>query len=131
MTAAKQKKHTLRFERNAVSALCALVFLIFAGAAVAGWLAAPVPVGAVLTGVAAFVLLFTAVLSVSWIRYAGRFYAAAADENFPCAALGDNLSVVFMPCRPKKRRRICGKRAPCPPSPNAIRGKNGSNAATR
>ena len=102
MTAAKQKKHTLRFERNAVSALCAVVFLIFAGAAVAGWLAAPVPVGAVLTGVAAFVLLFTAVLSVSWIRYAGRFYAAAADANFPCAALGDNLSVVFYALPPEK-----------------------------
>ena len=102
MSAAKQKRHTLRFERNAVCALCAAVFLIFAGAAVAGWLAAPFPVGAVLTGVAAFVLLFAAVLSVSWVRYAARFYAAAADANFPCAALGDNLSVVFYALPPEK-----------------------------
>lgn len=53
----KLKKHTLRAERNIVCALCAVIFLVFAGAAIAGWIAAPFPIGAVLTGVAAFVLV--------------------------------------------------------------------------
>lgn len=117
MNAAKQKRHTLRFERNAVCALCAAAFLIFAGAAVAGWLAAPFPVGAVLTGVAAFVLLFAAVLSVSWIRYAARFYAAAADANFPCAALGDNLSVVFYALPPEKAEAYLREKRAVPALP--------------
>ena len=83
----KLKKHTLRAERNMVCALCAIIFLVFAGAALAGWLAAPFPVGAVLTGVAAFVLLFTGILSVSWIKFTARFYALARSAEVPCAAL--------------------------------------------
>ena len=35
----KTKKLTLRAERNMVCALCAVIFLVFAGAALAGWLA--------------------------------------------------------------------------------------------
>ena len=91
----KIKKHTLRFERNFVCALCAVIFLIFAGAAVAGWLAAPFPIGAVLTGVAAFVLVFTGILAVSWAKYAARFYRACRNAAFPSVSLGDGLSVTF------------------------------------
>ena len=91
----KLKKHTLRAERNTVCALCAFVFLLFAGAALAGWLAAPFPVGAVLTGVAAFVLVFTGILSIGWVKYARRFYAAAKSATYPAALLGENLSVTF------------------------------------
>ena len=57
----KPKKHTLKAERNMICSLCAVIFLAFACAAVAGWLAAPFPIGAVLTGVAAFVLVFTGI----------------------------------------------------------------------
>lgn len=102
MNAAKQKRHTLRFERNAVCALCAIIFLAFAGAAAAGWLAAPFPVGAVLTGVAAFVLLFTGILSVSWIKFTARFYALARSAEVPCAALSENLAVTFYALPPEK-----------------------------
>lgn len=91
----RPKKHTLRAERNMVCALCAAAFLVFAGAALAGWLAAPVPVGAVLTGVAAFVLVFTGVLSVSWVRYALRYYALAHSSDCPAAAVSERLSVTF------------------------------------
>ena len=91
----RPKKHTLRAERNMVCALCAAVFLVFAGAALAGWLCAPVPVGAVLTGMAAFVLVFTGILSVSWVRYARRFYALAHSSDCPVAAVGERLSVTF------------------------------------
>ena len=98
----KLKKHTLRAERNMVCALCAIVFLVFAGAAIAGWIAAPFPVGAVLTGVAAFVLLFTGILSGSWIKYAKRFYAAAVSPDYPCAIIGEGLTVTFCAVSPEK-----------------------------
>lgn len=78
-----------------VCALCAAVFLVFAGAALAGWLFAPVPVGAVLTGVAAFVLVFCGILAGGWIRFARRFYALAHSSDCPVAAVGEHLSVTF------------------------------------
>ena len=89
------KRHSLRFERNAVCALCAAAVAVFAGAAVAGWLAAPVPVGAVLTGVAAFVLLFCGLLAGGWVRYTARYFALARAQDFPCCVLGEDLSLVF------------------------------------
>lgn len=92
----KIRKYTLRTERNIVCALCAVIFLAFAGAAVAAWLAAPFPIGAVLTFVAAFVLLFTGILAAGWVRYARRYYAAAAGSEFPVAMLDKNLSVTFL-----------------------------------
>ena len=97
----KLKKHTLRAERNMVCALCAIVFLVFAGAAIAGWIAAPFPVGAVLTGVAAFVLLFTGILSGSWIKYAKRFYAAAVSPDYPCEISGEGLTGTFCAVSPE------------------------------
>lgn len=115
MNAAKQKRHTLRFERNAVCALCAAVFVIFAGAAAAGWIAAPFPVGAVLTGVAAFVLAFTGILSISWIRYAARFYALARAAEIPCAAVGERLSVTFYALPPEKTEAYLRERNAVPP----------------
>lgn len=113
----KLKKHTLRAERNMVCALCAIVFLVFAGAAIAGWIAAPFPVGAVLTGVAAFVLLFTGILSGSWIKYAKRFYAAAVSPDYPCAIIGEGLSVTFCAVSPEKAAAYLREGAALPPLP--------------
>ena len=113
----KLKKHTLRAERNMVCALCAIVFLVFAGAAIAGWIAAPFPVGAVLTGVAAFVLLFTGILSGSWIKYAKRFYAAAVSPDYPCAIIGEGLTVTFCAVSPEKAAAYLREGAALPPLP--------------
>lgn len=113
----KLKKHTLRAERNMVCALCAIVFLVFAGAAIAGWIAAPFPVGAVLTGVAAFVLLFTGILSGSWIKYAKRFYAAAVSPDYPCAIIGEDLTVTFCAVSPEKAAAYLREGAALPPLP--------------
>lgn len=113
----KPKKHTLKAERNMVCALCAVIFLAFAGAAVAGWLAAPFPIGAVLTGVAAFVLVFTGILSVSWARYARRYYVAAKSGEFPAALLGDDLSVTFYAADAEKAAAYLRERAAVPPLP--------------
>ncbi len=113
----KPKKHTLKAERNMVCALCAVIFLAFAGTAVAGWLAAPFPIGAVLTGVAAFVLVFTGILSVSWARYARRYYVAAKSPEFPSALLGDDLSVTFYAADAEKVAAYLRERAAVPPLP--------------
>ena len=113
----KLKKHTLRAERNIVCALCAAVFLVFAGAALAGWLAAPFPIGAVLTGVAAFVLLFTGILSGGWIKYAKRFYATAASPDYPCAIIGEGLTVTFCAASPEKAAAYLSESAALPPLP--------------
>ena len=113
----KPKKHTLKAERNMVCALCAVIFLAFAGAAVAGWLAAPFPIGAVLTGVAAFVLVFTGILSVSWARYARRYYLAAKSAEFPAALLDDDLSVTFYAADAEKVAAYLRERAAVPPLP--------------
>lgn len=113
----KPKKHTLKAERNMVCALCAVIFLAFAGAAVAGWLAAPFPIGAVLTGVAAFVLVFTGILSVSWARYARRYYVAAKSAEFPAALLDDDLSVTFYAADAEKVAAYLRERAAVPPLP--------------
>ena len=113
----KPKKHTLKAERNMVCALCAVIFLAFAGAAVAGWLAAPFPIGAVLTGVAAFVLVFTGILSVSWARYARRYYLAAKSAEFPAALLDDDLSVTFYAADAEKAAAYLRERAAVPPLP--------------
>lgn len=113
----KLKKHTLRAERNMICALCAVIFLAFAGAAVAGWLAAPFPIGAVLTGVAAFVLVFTGILSVSWARYARRYYLAAKSAEFPAALLDDDLSVTFYAADAEKVAAYLRERAALPPLP--------------
>lgn len=113
----KPKKHTLKAERNMVCALCAVIFLAFAGAAVAGWLAAPFPIGAVLTGVAAFVLVFTGILSVSWARYARRYYLAAKSPEFPAALLGDDLSVTLYAADAEKVAAYLRERAAVPPLP--------------
>lgn len=113
----KLKKHTLRAERNIVCALCAIIFLVFAGAAIAGWIAAPFPVGAVLTGVAAFVLLFTGILSGSWIKYAKRFYAAAASPDYPTAIIGEGLTVTFCAVSPEKAAAYLREGAALPPLP--------------
>ena len=113
----KTKKHTLRAERNMVCALCAFVFLLFAGAALAGWLAAPFPVGAVLTGVAAFVLVFTGILSIGWVKYARRFYAAAKSAAYPAALLGENLSVTFYAADAEKVAAYLRESAAVPPLP--------------
>ena len=115
----KLKKHTLRAERNMVCALCAIVFLVFAGAALAGWLAAPFPVGAVLTGVAAFVLLFTGILSGSWVKYAKRFYALAASPDYPCAIIGEDLTVTFSAVTPEKAAAYLQESAALPPLPKS------------
>lgn len=100
-----------------ICALCAVIFLAFAGAAVAGWLAAPFPIGAVLTGVAAFVLVFTGILSVSWARYARRYYLAAKSPEFPAALLDDNLSVTFYAADAEKAAAYLRERAAVPPLP--------------
>lgn len=113
----KPKKHTLKAERNMVCALCAVIFLAFAGAAVAGWLAAPFPIGAVLTGVAAFVLVFTGILSMSWARYARRYYVAAKSPEFPAALLGDDLSVTLYAADAEKVAAYLRERAAVPPLP--------------
>ena len=113
----KPKKHTLKAERNMICALCAVIFLAFAGAAVAGWLAAPFPIGAVLTGVAAFVLVFTGILSVSWARYARRYYVAAKSPEFPAALLDDDLSVTFYAADAEKVAAYLRERAAVPPLP--------------
>ena len=113
----KTKKLTLRAERNMVCALCAFVFLIFAGAALAGWLFAPFPVGAVLTGVAAFVLVFTGILSIGWVKYARRFYAAAKSAAYPAALLGENLSVTFYAADAEKVAAYLRESAAVPPLP--------------
>lgn len=113
----KPKKHSLKAERNMVCALCAAVFSVFAGAAVAGWLAAPFPIGAVLTGVAAFVLVFTGILSVSWAKYARRYYTAAKSAEFPAAFLGENLSVTFYAADAEKVAMYLRERAAVPPLP--------------
>lgn len=113
----KPKKHALKAERNMVCALCAVIFLAFAGAAVAGWLAAPFPIGAVLTGVAAFVLVFTGILSVSWARYARRYYLAAKSAEFPAALLDDDLSVTFYAADAEKVAAYLRERAAVPPLP--------------
>lgn len=113
----KLKKHTLRTERNMVCALCAIVFLVFAGAAIAGWVAAPFPVGAVLTGVAAFVLLFTGILSISWARYAKRFYALAASPDYPTAIIGEGLTVTFCVVSPEQAAAYLRESAALPPLP--------------
>lgn len=113
----KLKKHTLRAERNMVCALCAAVFLVFAGAALAGWLAAPFPVGAVLTGVAAFVLLFTGILSGSWVKYAKRYYAAATSPDYPTAIIGEGLTVTFCAVSPEKAAAYLREGAALPPLP--------------
>lgn len=113
----KPKKHTLKAERNMVCALCAVLFLAFAGAAVAGWLAAPFPIGAVLTGVAAFVLVFTGILSVSWAKYARRYYLAAKSPEFPAAMLDDNFTVTFYAADAEKAAAYLRERAAVPPLP--------------
>lgn len=113
----KLKKHTLRAERNMVCALCAAVFLVFAGAALAGWLAAPFPVGAVLTGVAAFVLVFTGILSGSWIKYAKRFYALATSPDYPTAIIGEGLTVTFCAVSPEKAAAYLREGAALAPLP--------------
>ena len=113
----KRKKHTIRAERNIVCALCAAIFLVFAGAAIAGWLAAPFPVGAVLTGVAAFALLFTGILAGSWIKYAKRFYALAASPDYPAAIIGEGLGVTFCAVPPKKAAAYLSESAALPPLP--------------
>lgn len=113
----KIKKHTLRAERNMVCTLCAVIFLVFAGAAAAGWLAAPFPVGAVLTGVAAFVLVFTGILSVSWVKYARRYYAAAKSAAYPAALLDENLSVTFYAADAEKVAAYLRENAAVPPLP--------------
>ena len=97
--------------------MCAIVFLVFAGAAIAGWIAAPFPVGAVLTGVAAFVLLFTGILSGSWIKYAKRFYAAAVSPDYPCAIIGEGLTVTFCAVSPEKAAAYLREGAALPPLP--------------
>lgn len=124
----KTKKLTLRAERNMVCALCAFVFLLFAGAALAGWLAAPFPVGAVLTGVAAFVLVFTGILSIGWVKYARRFYAAAKAPHTPPPCWAKTFLLPFMPPTRKKLRRTCAKALRCLPCPPATRGSSGWNA---
>ena len=113
----KTKKLTLRAERNMVCALCAVIFLVFAGAALAGWLAAPFPVGAVLTGVAAFVLVFTGILSGSWIKYAKRFYALATSPDYPTAIIGEGLTVTFCAVSPERAAAYLRESAAVPPLP--------------
>ena len=128
----KLKKHTLRAERNMICALCATVFLVFAGAALAGWLAAPFPVGAVLSGVAAFVLLFTGILSISWVRYAKRFYALAASPDYPTAIIGEGLTVTFCAVPPERAAaylREGAALAPLPKSYTREQWQQRSNAA--
>lgn len=113
----KIRKYTLRTERNIVCALCAVIFLAFAGAAVAAWLAAPFPIGAVLTFVAAFVLLFTGILAAGWVRYARRYYLAAKSGEFPAALLDDDLSVTFYAADAEKVAAYLRERATVPPLP--------------
>ena len=113
----KLKKHTLRTERNMVCALCAIVFLVFAGAAIAGWVAAPFPVGAVLSGVAAFALLFTGILSISWVKYAKRYYAIAASPDYPTAIIGEGLTVTFCAVSPEQAAAYLREIAALPPLP--------------
>ena len=113
----KTKKLTLRAERNTVCALCAAVFLVFAGAALAGWLFAPFPVGAVLTGVAAFVLVFTGILSGSWIKYAKRFYALANSPDYPTAIIGEGLTVTFCAVSPERAAAYLREGAALAPLP--------------
>ena len=113
----KLKKHTLRAERNIVCALCAVIFLVFAGATIAGWLAAPFPIGAVLTGVAAFVLVFTGILSGGWIKYAKRYYALAASPDHSTAIIGEGLTVTFCAVSPEKAAAYLREGAALAPLP--------------
>ena len=113
----KLKKHTLRAERNIVCALCAVIFLVFAGATIAGWIAAPFPIGAVLTGVAAFVLVFTGILSGGWIKYAKRYYALAASPDHPTAIIGEGLTVTFCAVSPEKAAAYLREGAALAPLP--------------
>ena len=113
----KLKKYTLRAERNMVCALCAIIFLVFAGAALAGWLAAPFPIGAVLTGVAAFALLFCGLLAGGWIRYTRRFYALAASPDCPAAIVGGGLCVTFCAASPEQAAAYLRESAALPPLP--------------
>lgn len=128
----KLKKHTLRAERNMVCALCAVALLVFAGAAIAGWIAAPFPIGAVLTGVAAFVLVFTGILSGSWVKYAKRFYATATSPDHPTAIIGEGLTVTFCAVSPEKAAaylREGAALAPLPKSYTREQWQQRSNAA--
>lgn len=122
----KIKKTTLRAERNFVCALCAVVFLAFAGAAAACWFAAPFPVGAILTGVAAFVLAFTGILSVSWARYANRYYALARSAAYPAAIVGEGLRVTFCAASPERAAAYLRESASLAPLPEKYTGEQWS-----
>ncbi len=91
----KVKKHTLAFETKLIYLLCVAVLLVFAAAAVAGWLFAPFPIGAVLTGVCGFAVLFLALLACGWTKYSTQYYRIACSGEYPAVYFTENAGIVF------------------------------------
>lgn len=113
--APKPQALTLRRKCRRACCLCALIALAIAGGAAAAWLFAPVPIGAVLTGVAGFALALCAVVGVSWVKYARRYYASARAAQFPCVYLHTNLSVTFYAAEADKLARFVRETEALPP----------------
>lgn len=95
------QKRSMKSQKNRTCLICAGIIAALAAIVAVCWAFAPVPIAGAISGIAGFLFLWLAILAVSWMRYARRFYALARDNAFPTVTLGENLNICFFASSPQ------------------------------